>query len=486
MSDSPLSDSQQPRGIQRGSPGETTYSQLSLLAILSLTLAVLYVLGLIVLGTIAFLRKEPLLLPVFSFVVPMAGILLGWLAFTQIKTSEGALTGSSLANWAIRLSLISGLLYGAYYSATNMAIHRQAQSYALQWLQLIKDGKLEEAFWMTLPQPRPPFGAGSLNAIETRFNSGSDFTKPDTFSGFLQQDYIRLMQNSGGQIEIGNPSLTSNSAERGGFVLTFRIPLKTKYSKFPLVVTVFGKTEKNQGRQYRIISQVTRTDNTNSSDITDDAALIEMLQSIRSSSSLAQTWVDRFREGNLGFCYELTLPIKNRKKLILDYIQASAEGLLVGFNSKRLAEPSTDSLNRFKTGEMIGLVDNFYCSSDLKKETILKAVRNLLTPGGDWMFFPGKGLTRGKAPFPLISRVSDKDVVFRYDYQMILDKIVGQDDNILVEFQVKVREEDVPESPGKKNFYVEGVDLIRARVPPPPSASGPSATPPPKPPIPGR
>src|SRR5438094_859508 len=82
---------------------------------------------------------------------PVAAVLCCWIARGQIQRSEGTLSGSALAGWGIGLTLVFGLNYLAYYASTTFAIRQQAREFTREWLEMLKQGKVDEAFLRMIP-----------------------------------------------------------------------------------------------------------------------------------------------------------------------------------------------------------------------------------------------------------------------------------------------------------------------------------------------
>src|SRR5260370_15621505 len=136
--------------------GETPapYSAVSLLAILGFSLAVVYGAGLTVASLVALLQRTPLLIA-WSLLIPAAAAAVCAAAHLRIRNSEGALSGLALTRWGLGISLILGLLYVAYFTATYLAVSAQAKAFADQWFDDLAHDRVAEAYLLTLPPPRP-------------------------------------------------------------------------------------------------------------------------------------------------------------------------------------------------------------------------------------------------------------------------------------------------------------------------------------------
>src|SRR4051812_13385041 len=105
------------------------YNPLSILAVLGLGAAALYA-GIVIVNAVSALQRgEPLLLPDWFLLLPLAGAGLSLLALRQIRNAEGTLSGERLCQWGLGLSVVVGLAYGAYYLVTGWAIQHQANTF---------------------------------------------------------------------------------------------------------------------------------------------------------------------------------------------------------------------------------------------------------------------------------------------------------------------------------------------------------------------
>jgi hypothetical protein len=133
-----------------GLDDEPTYRSISVLAIVS-----------IVIGVAAPLcMMAPLL-----FVLPIVGIAVALLALRGIEVSAGTLIGRKAALIGIAISVAS---IGAALTRTKLSevmLSQQARGTALEWIALLQDGKVDDAFEMTMasrkgPPPPSPMNMG--------------------------------------------------------------------------------------------------------------------------------------------------------------------------------------------------------------------------------------------------------------------------------------------------------------------------------------
>lgn len=140
---------------------ETRYAPLSWMAVVALTVGVVYVLALLILGITAYLQGKPLVTELL-LAIPVGGILLAFAARRSIRNSEGATTGYEYANAGWWLCLIAGLCYGAYWLAIDWSIRSDAERQMKGWTETLmqadpndpNDPKLKEAFIKTIELER--------------------------------------------------------------------------------------------------------------------------------------------------------------------------------------------------------------------------------------------------------------------------------------------------------------------------------------------
>src|SRR5436309_2834297 len=108
---------------------EETYRPLSMLAVAGFGLAVLYAVIVVGGGLISFFIRAPWLLSFWAVLLPLIAFAVSWVALQRIRDSEGTLGGESLAKTGVGLSVVFGLTYASYYTATRFAKIQQATSF---------------------------------------------------------------------------------------------------------------------------------------------------------------------------------------------------------------------------------------------------------------------------------------------------------------------------------------------------------------------
>ncbi len=112
--------------------GAARYAPLSSLALAAFAVGVLFFLVVAVLGYFAYSVKRPLL-EWYLFLFPVVGLTLAFIARRSIRSSEGTLTGERYANAAWWLCAVGGMLYFAYWLATDWTIRSDAERQMKTW-----------------------------------------------------------------------------------------------------------------------------------------------------------------------------------------------------------------------------------------------------------------------------------------------------------------------------------------------------------------
>lgn len=115
------------------------YRSLSTFAVISL-----------ILGLLSILSFAPTNL--FLWIIPPAAIVTGLVALRQIASAPEVWTGIRLARLGIGLAVVcgGGSLGEKYYS--NARIARQGRAVAERFIDKLKGGDIEAAFWLTMPR----------------------------------------------------------------------------------------------------------------------------------------------------------------------------------------------------------------------------------------------------------------------------------------------------------------------------------------------
>lgn len=213
-----------------------------------------------IIGLIAFPNQSPWLLPLWTLMFPLAAIVIALAARLGIQNSEGTLGGKLLTTWAICLSLVFALCYTAFYAATDIAVTQQAEQFATGWIDSLKKDELEKAFVMTLPVTERSSDTMSHDQIES-YNirhinqDGPSGPGQGAFAAFSQRHCVRLLSRSA-NVTVKLVNVLDWGYEAGGYKVQLYYEAKSDYWNFPIKLTVFGADAKGDIKTRRW--QVTR------------------------------------------------------------------------------------------------------------------------------------------------------------------------------------------------------------------------------------
>ncbi len=244
--------------VAGASPPEV-YRPLSLLALAGFGVAVVYAAVLSISAVVALFNRQPLLLPLFLFLVPAAAVVLSWVARDQIRSSEGTRSGLAFTSWGIGLSLVCVLLYGSYYAATYFAVRQQASAVAEEYLDLLSKGDLARAFRLTIePYRRPPDDSSLRDALEVEFNTSR--RDQMSWSSYQQGEFALLV--GGQEIQIQPLGVTQWDYDKGGYSIYLRYRISTPEVIGDALVALFGieaPAGEYEGRQWQVLSGTSTT-----------------------------------------------------------------------------------------------------------------------------------------------------------------------------------------------------------------------------------
>jgi hypothetical protein len=232
------------------------YKPLSVLALLGFGLAALYAVFLVLCLAVALLygtsllmgSPAPLLVPLFTLAVSAAG-------WVQVQRSEGTRAGGRLASWGMLLSVLFGLVYGAYYFASSLAIRQQAEPFILRWFDKIKKGQLDEAFVDTLPpEQRPRADANLHSTLRVRFNMTPDPMGRGPYTQFTEGEMVRMLVQAGADAEVKPLAVNECQFREGGFAYVETFQVKLPEGTFEVMAAAKGtEGRRSEGRQWTLL-----------------------------------------------------------------------------------------------------------------------------------------------------------------------------------------------------------------------------------------
>ena len=167
------------------------YRSLSAFAVLSL-----------ILGLLSFLSFAPTVF--FILTIPPAAVLFGVIAWYQIAKAPEVWTGRRLAHIGIGLAVICtiGGVSDKYFDSARMA--RQGKAAADRFLDKLKTGDLESAFWLTMPRE-------ARKEFEKKFTDDIPGQLLEKYGSFRMEvsEYAREMASGTATVEFERVESTS-------------------------------------------------------------------------------------------------------------------------------------------------------------------------------------------------------------------------------------------------------------------------------------
>ena len=225
------------------------YGSVSVVAIVGLALAALYALVIGAGGLIALFNHTPLLLPIWTLVFPVAAAGVCWAARTQIRKSEGALTGTRLATWGAGLAAVVGLLYAAYYAGCYFAVSSQATTFVNQWMDQLNKRRFDQAFLYTQPPPRPADDERLRDRLEMDFDRGQG-GHGGLLTAFRESELVHQFDQGGGDAQVQFLGVQEWGYDKGGYSVVLRYRVTTNEMLSELVVTAVGVDDDSGERQW--------------------------------------------------------------------------------------------------------------------------------------------------------------------------------------------------------------------------------------------
>jgi hypothetical protein len=414
-------------GLESGAmpaPPSEPYRPLSLQALAGFGVAAVYALVVVVGAAVALVNHMPYLMPKWSFLVPVAAIVLCWVARARIRSSEDTLSGLSFTTWGVRLSVLVGLCYAAYYGSTYFALRQQAKKCAEDFFTYLKQGNPERAYMLSMdPSLRSLKDDELRNMIESTHNAPSGPSqRPGPFTMFRQSDFVRLLQEGGEQSRLDLLGVSDWGHEPGGYQVTLKYQVHTPAAEFQVTVGTFSPDAKPGERpQWHILLRRGETHSDPASrKLTPEG---EKLMAIGSSAQgFVNGWLNKFAEQAWDDVYLDTLPPAERARLRPGARQARLlrTAPVSGLGPLALSDESFhDFLKGRKTlteSKLIRIDKDTFWSSKQQRDSIIERVRQTFRPAREGNVTCNIRLLPSQIP---MLRTAGGEVTFLFDTQML-------------------------------------------------------------------
>lgn len=279
------------------------YRPLSGMAIAGFAMAIAYALLVLVGGFTALKQGTPLLLGGWSF-VPFLAVALSLGAWVQISRSEGTRAGMMLARWGLYIGLFFGVGYQAYYAATYFAVREQAHQFTEGWLNLIRQGRLNQAFLLTQEVPvRQGVNPEDEAAMLIRFDQLNPALggSHGLLTHFREHDLARVLRQGGAEATITPLGVTTWDHRGGAYYMRRAYRVHTMEGDFTFEVSVQGgdsPTGEAGKRQWHVIWPEMRLSEVALNDLGNERDYLR-----RQSRVFLQLWSDKLNQGRIEDAY---------------------------------------------------------------------------------------------------------------------------------------------------------------------------------------
>jgi hypothetical protein len=281
-----------------------------------------------VFAVVAFSTGTPLFLGLGTLAIPILMAFLAFVARQQIRASEGVLSGLALTTWAWWLSVLFGLGFAAYYVGTYLAVSWQAEDFTAKWLEKLRTGKVNQAFWDTLDPGKRRFEKPDDADYMYQHYGVNMGPRKGPLAVFQDHEVTRLLrmasQEGGSVAPLG---VRNWSYEKGGYRVEELFQVTTLEGVYGLVIPVVGIQSKEfEGRQWQV----------NWGDVVFGATTLSLtelgntLAQWRQESRLfAHQWLDRRERGSESAILDTLAPAQ-RDQAVLPWLSVGASCAMAG------------------------------------------------------------------------------------------------------------------------------------------------------------
>ncbi len=384
-------------------PAEEPYRTLSVLALIGFGVAALYAVVVVLMGAVALLSGKPLLLSGWTLMIPAAAAALCLVARARINRSEGTLAGAALAGWGVLLCLFVGLGFWAYSMAVSFALAQQSERFTREWLDLIRQNKLEQAAYYTLPPPQRgdmrPDDPALRSKLELRQvgATGPEAMGGGAFSQLTQTGLVRTITQFGEEATVESRGVKEWEYTEGGFRVMQAYTVSTPESTFEALVTVHGsESAKKPGRREWFVVMGHTGFNEQEGPVQYNERGRHMLTLAHQAATLVQNWRQALGRGYRPESFLLTLPEERRDQARAALERAVAVGAAAGPLPAFRPEAGPEALreyHRYRQGVLVSSDPSGFVSAPDGEKQALEAGRGLFS-GGPETFAPVLDMAR--------------------------------------------------------------------------------------------
>ncbi len=262
---------------------EESYRPVAGFAIAGLIVASLFAVGISAGALVGLVYGVPLLLP-WLLVIPAGGAVLSLVAQRQIRNSEGTRSGLALARVGLWLSVLFGLGYAAYITATILAVRQQAEDFLLDsdkgFFAKLKAQETNAAFLLTrLPDQRADVDPADDEKMQRQF--GRDLM------AFATSSLVRFVRQGGKKAQIDLQGIANSTYREGGYWVEADVNVETPDVTVPYRLVVRSRETKTGRKWYVDWTRVPEQ----AHDVQLTAQGQAVMELIQSSHRVAQNWL---------------------------------------------------------------------------------------------------------------------------------------------------------------------------------------------------
>jgi hypothetical protein len=292
------------------------YRRLSILAIVSCAVAVVYAVVVLFIAISSYRQRTPVFIELFFQLVPAVAAVTGLVALVLIRRSQGVLAGAVLARIALGVGAVAALGYWSYLGATYFATVQQANVFSKRWIERIRDGRIPLALLDTVdPKIRQSINPEDEKTLEIRMQTmaGSGMQ----LSMFQRNRIVKPIRLAG-TLEIEPLAVSNWEYKAGAFHIARGYRLKSQEAIFEIKLTVVGSTSPThdwQGREWRVNLADATLVNAAPTELGERMSVLRL-----NSAQMLQQWGIMLAKGNLLPVYMYSLPLAERKPLTDKYL----------------------------------------------------------------------------------------------------------------------------------------------------------------------
>jgi hypothetical protein len=452
----------------------------SRLALLGLGVSVLYVLIVLAKGAIALVNHIPWLLPAWTFVIAIAALVLCGMARIQIRHSEGALSGLAISTWGLRLTILIGFPYAAYYGSTYFRVRSQAIDCADHFFEQIKQGRINRAFLLGMGVRVSDEDEAALrDVLEIRFNSfPAQHMRGGPYTRFRSSDFVRLIQASGMEARIAPLEILAWDYKEGHYEVAIKYQVATPLAEFAMQVQAVGEDSKpseSKGRNWHVLFRDGQT-HTQSGTMKLTPYGEEWMQNGKEARRFVLAWQNKLHQQRWGEVYLDTLKPAERERLRRGQQLARLRPMapLIGLAPLALHEAIhaeyMAGAQKFKEGKLLCIDDKKFWTKKSERGVILERIRRTFQPSPDGK--PTLHFLLQEAPIPQW-RTDKGELLILFDAAIAYRDETTYLPKYVVEVQVAVGREEGEANRSMNPWRIHSIELIggRSMMSPPETAN---------------